>query len=211
MPKNLDADMVVEVKAYCQSDQQQAINVFHFKVNSVAGGTFSDELLAAQLSADFALIYKAWLPSVCRYNGVRVQILDQPIRPIYQVSRSGAGIGAKVSAPLPSLTCLLVTKFTQLGGPRGRGRTFIPFWSEADNDAQGIPEAAGVALADSLAAYVFNPVVFLVGGVTINMSPVLYHRDTHTTDVITSYLIKDSTWYHQVKRANDNKPDVLGP
>lgn len=211
MPHALVAGEYVEVKAYCQNDAQQAINSYFFQVGSVVGGVFTDETMASQIGADLATLYKPWLPSVCRYNGVRVQVLGIAPRPVYQISRSGAGVGARASAPLPSLTALLVSKFTQMGGSAGRGRTYLPFWSEADNDANGLPEAAGVALADALALYIFSPVVFLVGGVTLTLNPVLWNRFTSTGTPITSYVIRDTTWYHQVRRANDNRPDVLGP
>lgn len=130
---------VVRVKVYCSFQDQIAINVRHIKATfDVTGGAELFEV-AAQISGTLAGDYKALMVVGARFRGVGCQrVLPAPLS-IEEFSAAGAGEGERDSDPLPTQTCGLVSLRTPLAGPRFRGRNYIPFPAEVDNEADGKP------------------------------------------------------------------------
>lgn len=78
---------------------------------------------------------------------------------IAQDGTPGTGIGD----PLPTQSCGLVSYQYNLSGKQGRGRNYLPFPTEDDNAADGLPTAGYMTDADTFAS-AWNPVSLVVTG-----------------------------------------------
>lgn len=210
MATSIVANQLLEAKVFTQNFAQQGINVLHFNVASVAGGVVNDSALCSAMDAILAPLYKAYLPTVCSYRGMRLQIISAVPIPVAVKSQGNAGAGTVAQDPLPSQASGLVTKLSNTGGRTGRGRLYLPFWPEGTNDASGYPSAAAQVQMDAISAVIFVSWAVVIGGVTVTLTPVLYNRTTKVTINITSWTPR-SRWATQRRRSEINRADTIGP
>jgi len=97
-------------------------------------------------------------------------------------------------------TCGAITKRTQLGGPKFRGRAYLPYPAESRNDADGNPTSQYKTDAAALGTLLLSPIVITTGGKTITLQPGIYHRPDHTITPVTSFSTHDY-WITQRRRA----------
>lgn len=132
-------------------------------VNIAQTGDITDQEIADDLSTLFAITFKPMLNENASYRGVRVQArgasgaLKQPVFGI-----NGQGQGGVAGDPLPKQTAGVISRKTERSGRQYQGRVYIPFPSEASNEAtQGRPTAAYMALMTAFATDLYdshNPV-----------------------------------------------------
>lgn len=201
---------VIEVKNYCTTVNQNGVNVYHFKVSALAGGGCTDLEIADAIATAAAVPYKAYLPATASYAGVRVRVLNKTPPPIPQTSVLGAGAGGAAGDLMSTQTSGLLRKVTAIGGQAGRGRVYLPFPSEGQNDANGRPTVGYQGLALAVGAVMLVNKVVVVGGRSTSMVPVLYDRVDKGTTPIINYTA-EGEWATQRRRSQINRPDNLGP
>lgn len=207
---NLVAGQIIELKTFCSHDGQQGINTYHFHISSVTGGNTTDALLAAALDLVAAPPYVAYLPVTAQYEGVRLQIINPLPLPVAQISVAETDPGVQNADPLPNVATILVKKFTAMAGPGGRGRVFLPFWPENLNSVAGEPTPAAITLADAVGTALLTAQVLVIGAVSVSLQPVLWDRANRDWTPVTNHLVR-TRWYHQIRRSNSRRPDVIGP
>jgi len=211
---NILVNDVVTVTYGCMYDGKQlGLNRIQYFCQAAAGGALSDQQVADGLSAQAAVGYKAYLNIKARYLGVRLQkVFVGPAAPGVS-SQSGNGVGAAVGDPLPTQTAMLFTKNTNVGGKVGRGRMYLPFWSEADNDADGKPNGAALAAGLALANVILKPMLVVVGASSANMVPCLAKKSTGwiPLELAATSFVQRTNWATQRRRSQINKGDQTFP
>jgi len=176
-------DEIYEVKFYFNYANQVAQNVLHYRISAVAGSP-TDAMLADVLDTTFAPAFGDCLSQHATYAGVGVSRLRPLPRTIPVYDNDGEGAGGVLGDPLPKQVCGVITKRTALAGVRFRGRMYVPFPGEADNEATtGIPSVGYVANLDVLGALLDNVLAVGAGGNTASANPVLWNRATTTPTV----------------------------
>jgi len=142
---------IIKAQLWSSDSEQASVNTFHYRVTAVTGivPSLTDFLTVFDTTA--AAPYKALLSNHATYNGAVAQIVfPLPLRVAEKTSVS-AGAGGGAGAGLPRQACGLISWTTPLAGPGGRGRTYIPFLSDADTELNGQASAAYKALAGTFA------------------------------------------------------------
>lgn len=211
MAQQLLLNDIVEVKFFCSAGGiQNGINVLHYKVSGVPVPGVTDSDAAAALSTQAAPLYKAYLPTGTRYEGVRLQIVRPGLFPA-AVSVAGAGVGLIAQDRLPSQVAFLLSLRTGVAGRSGRGRVYLPFWPETYNSSTGRPEAVAVTAATNWSNAMIANLTVTVGAFSCVLSPVIMSKvGALATPIVTTVLIRQE-WATQRRRSQINRPDVLGP
>lgn len=210
MPVIIPVGTTLEFKSFCKVGSQQGINVSHFVVTAVAGGTMSDQTIVNSMDASVAPLYKAWLPTVGSYLGSRLQAILPAPASVPVISTTGAGAGSVASDPLPPAVSMLGYRKTAFAGRRYRGRLYLPFWCETHNGVNGSPSGGAIATGLNLIQFLNSSIAVVNAGVTLNMKPVLLNRPSGTTTDILTYGTR-SEWATQRRRSLINRGDSFGP
>lgn len=201
---------ILEGKFFCRDESQTGINVVHFYVAGVAGGSLTDQQVCTALSTLAGPLYRAWMAAGQRYSGMRLQRIRPLPAPVAVTSTVGNGAGTGGGSALPSQSALLVSKRSLFAGRANRGRAYLPFWSDAFNSADGHPTAAGLALAQAWATQFLSALNVAVGGASVSLLAVVYNRASGGSVVISNAIIRDA-WATQRRRSEINRPDSTGP
>lgn len=103
----------------------------------------------------------------CTLSAVRVKMGPVDTGPSAEVSVNLAGTAT--GSPVPPNVAVLVRKVTILGGRQGRGRMYIPGFTEADVDGSGNMTGPYLAVVQGHAQATFDEFV------TQGLFPVLFH------------------------------------
>lgn len=201
MAANLVTGHIWQLKVYCQAADQLAVNVFHYQVTQQNGALKTDSDFAAR--ADFVLggLYADLLSSQAEYRGCGVQRIN-PIPPTTEVyANVQAQAGAVAGDLLPRQASGLISKRTGIAGRKYRGRAYIPFPSEAHNEADGTPADAYLVALLALSDVLEVPMVVGTAPNDTTLSPILWHRLSSTYDLITSMTTNDK-WATQRRRGS---------
>jgi len=191
---------VVEAKLYCKSSGQYSINTLHFRVSAVAGTSTNDTNAATAVSGAFAAPMKALLSENAEFIGVTVQIIRSTRRPkVYTLA--DAAPGTVLGDSNPRQVAGLVTKLSATASKSGRGRFYVPFSGEADNEPGATPSGDYVTRLQTLGAQIVTPITAGAGGNTAVLTPVLYNRETFFTIDINDYTAR--TYWATCRRRGD--------
>lgn len=206
----LNLNDIIEVKHFCSLGNQQGINVLHYRVRAKAGAGLTDAAVAGLMSSVIGPLYKAYLPTVARYEGCRIQVVwPLPVQ-VAVPDTSGAGVGTIATDPLPSQAAMLAKKATTLAGRRNRGRIYLPFWGESQSDATGKPSAAAIALAATLLTAELVETIYGPGADTVTLTPILWRKGGPDYQDVVQVIIR-SAWATQRRRSLINRGDQIGP
>lgn len=206
----LTDNQVLMVKYFCNDGRQNGINVVHYRTSDVVGGGITDQLAADALSTLAAAQYKAYLNADCGYAGVQAQVVYPGLYPTVR-SIAGAGVGINLTDRLPSQVALLLSPRTNSPGRRGRGRCYLPFWSEDQNSPDGQPTAGAITAATNVSNVIFAVQTVTSGANSVKLTPVIYSRVTPVTITPIQFVLFRANWASQRRRADINRPDQLGP
>lgn len=188
---------VWETKAYCFAIDQVGINIRHWRV-TLSVGNPDDITMVPLFSAAIAPLYKPLMGAAASYYGASLRRIRPSVaNPVN--SQSGAGAGTGALELLPRQVSGIITLRTIATGRKGRGRVYVPFPSEGLNDAPGAPSAAYVTALGTLAAYYSNAHSYTSGGMTVELTPVIYHRLTQTFDDVNGFRA-NARWATQRRR-----------
>lgn len=158
---------IMSCRAWCTSGNQAAVNTYNFQVISATGAGQTDQQLADAIDTFFASLYIPGLSPGATYNGAQVYFIKRTppgllVNPVFSTTSAGAGTSGTNS--IPKAAAPLIKYQTNLRGPGGRGRLFIPFVSTIFVGPGGDPNAAWHTLVDG---YCVN----LLGGVSLGTPP----------------------------------------
>ena len=177
MPVNLIVGNLLEHRLYCKAGTQWSQNVRHWTVTALPLGPLSDlELVNAIAGGDLPLYMKDCMSSGARYEGMSIQLISQPPAP-KQISTNANGVGNRTGDLLPPAVTGLINFKSDIATRRGRGRMYVPFPCEIDNDANGHPSAQVKSNMQTMADYFANIRDIVVAGDTVaTLKPVLVNR-----------------------------------
>lgn len=195
----------------CRQGQQTGLNRVQYVVTATGGPALTDQGLANALSTTVAASFKNYLPATGSYLGLRLQIVSPLPGDPGVSSVSGAGAGTVVSDPLPTQAAMLFSKRTPVAGKIGRGRLYLPFWTEDDNDATGKPTNAALIAGNAVATIILNPIVIVVGVSTVTLTPCLAKKSNAWLPLILSGYVQRTQWATQRRRSQINRGDSSFP
>lgn len=209
MAYQLQDDNVFELKIFTNDGKQNGINVIHYKIDSVVGGALTDQQAADAFSALVAVPYKAYLPATCQYAGVQARVNWLTPQPTVR-SVVDAGAGVNVSDRLPGAVALLLSPRTLVAGRSGRGRCYLPFWSEDYNATDGTPNADAITDATAVSNVIYAVRTITSGGNSARFTPIIFGKGGTVQYAVSSVLLRQE-WATQRRRSGIRRPDQIGP
>jgi len=194
---------ILQMNTICRFGLEGASNVMHYRVDAYTGLGATLQELAIALFDDFQPEYVPFMTAAATFSHVEMRkIAPLPVSDVaYSTQAAVAGSIAVTVNPLPPQVCGIITKRTGLGGRKFRGRIYLPFFTENANDVGLTPNAATLALMDTLAAE------FAVGGTvvgaagTTGFNPVIWHKATQSYTYVTRCAARPY-WTTQRSRIN---------
>jgi len=162
------------------------------------------------MSALVAPEYKQYLNIRARYSGLRLRKVGAVPAPAVS-SVAGAGDGLVNGSLLPPQTAMLFTKKTAAAGKIGRGRLYLPFWSEEDNGVGGQPNAGALVAGDICAAVLLSNMLLIDAGASVDMIPCLAKASNGYIPLEITGRIQRTSWATQRRRSFINKGDGTFP
>lgn len=192
---------ILEARIVCLTGQQVSINVRHYRITTVVAPEPALSDIAFELDDEFGFFYKRQLSSSASYRGVGVRRIAPGPRTVESVYTANSGPGTRGADLLPKQVSALVSLRTAEATRRGRGRVYIPFPSETDNNPDAVPSAAYLLDLAGLASGFDNAVVVLAGGGSLTVTPGIFRKADGTFRNITSVIARDR-WATQRRRGD---------
>lgn len=208
MPTVLDVNQIWQLRVVCYTADQIAVNTAHYRVTAVTGGGAVDSDAAVSFDTALNGVYKATISAQARYRGVSLQRVmpAPPTRPARVVVSDG--VGAIAGDMMAKQVSGIISTGTELAGRSQRGRVYIPFPGEPDNQANGTPTPGYVTAVQAIANVMFSSRTLGIGGATSAVIPVLWHRGSLTWDEVTHKDAKPF-WATQRRRGNYGRVNSL--
>jgi len=159
---------------------QAAIVSNYFVTTTIVGAPPLQSDVVDSLETLFGPKWKALMTNGASYVGSDIQ--DVTGNPPYAVpagSVLSGGVGTAGTNPLPTQTCGVITKLTDLVGRQFRGRMYVPFPDQADTTlvVPIVPTAGYVTRLQLLAAdFTGQDTIVAAGGGTVTIQWVLVHK-----------------------------------
>lgn len=194
--------------AVIQTRQQDQVGlcVTHWACTGQVGLGGSDVVFASILDGRITADFLQNMQSNASYEQTSVSRVRPlpPTKPV--IDSTSAAAGTDATDRLPKQVSGLLTKNTAFGGPRYRGRLYMPFPSEGFNDVDGRPNGAYTGRLQTWGTQYFQGMTVTSGADTSSLVPIIYHRDTNTWDVVTSVLVR-GRWATQRRRGDFGRPN----
>lgn len=207
MPRVISGDLI-QLQVYCLAADQIGINNYFFRVNaSTAGYMYTDLLNWAQVNV--YPLYVPLMPVTAQVYGPQIRkISPGPFFPAMNVVNAQVGTATGNLAPRQS--CPMLQKQTGVRGAKGRGRIFLPFFSDLFITGAGHLSGAGQAITNNIGNTLLSNLTVgpTIGGDTAALVPVLVNQKTLATIDLTGFNnpIKLGT---QKRRGDFGKPNSL--
>lgn len=207
MPTTITLNSIWRARVVCYLPNQVSVNVLHYICTTAAGAGGTDTTFAAGLDALLSPLVKALIDEAAFWRGVSVQQISPPPPTLPAVVTVNDGPGTALGDLLPAQVSGIITKQTPLAGVKFRGRMYVPFPSETDNNSNAPTASYGTRLT-SLALALSDAIVAGVGGDTSDMTPCLYHRSDGSITLITQARA-NTLWATQRRRGNYGKLNAV--
>jgi hypothetical protein len=201
MPQTIVNGALCRLRVACYTANQVGINVVHYVAGAIVGASQTDLQAAQAYDTVLAPKYKAVLSAQARYRGCSLQVLTPAPPYIPQISVGFDGVGSVAGDMMAGQVSGIISTQTPLAGRKYRGRVYIPFPGEVDNDTTGIPVGGYVTAIDQIATILFNPLTVTTGGNQVTLSPVIFHRATNLYTFISGYISRQK-WATQRRRGS---------
>jgi len=200
---------VFRVQTVCATATQVALNNFHYRiVTETAPGLLQSDVALAW-NTRFNASFKACVSSAAAYKGTMTQKVSGAL-PLNLPTPNpvGAGIGGTAGEMLPGNICGIITWRSLFAGRANRGRSFMPFPGEADNDINGHPNAAYLTKLGTFAD--LNRVSWTVtfGADTASLQLCIWHAASRTLGVDLFNRTAQERWGQQHRRGDYGRPNV---
>jgi len=197
---------VYQVKLYSLLGQQAGINVLHYSVTTLGGTGASDFEIGQAMAAALPTTYKALLSASASYRGLGIRkILPTLSIETYNVTAQGAG--GVAGEALPKQISGLITLRTTVPGRAFRGRVYVPFPGEGDNDTDQTPTAGYITRLGNFAGTLITTVT--AGGANSNQLRLgVFHRVGGAITVCNDTTARDR-WATQRRRGDYGRTNIL--
>lgn len=203
----MPANALVKLQVICQSDEQIAINVSHWRVQTAGPPDATDQDFADFMDPLASQYYCPILANNAKYIGVVANILTLTPKPARRTANANAANGTGGANENPRQACGIFTLTTAFAGPQYRGRLYLPFSPAADDGTTGGPSSAYLTDANLLAFNFYFTQSVLVAGRSADMVQQIRHRPTNNgTDL--EDIITQHKWATQKRRGSYGKPNV---
>jgi len=203
-------DHIYEVVVYCGFQNQISNTVLHYRVQNPPSGLVTQENMANQLSQFMSPLFADMLAVDANYHGLTVQKIFPLTKDPKIASVTLAAPGEQDSDTLPSQAAGAILKLTTEVGSRYRGLIYVPFPTEAMNDVDGTPNAAGITLMETLAGGVLQVINLTVDTIAVDLEPVVWSRLFSTGQTVAGWKVQ-SHWITHKSRGLNRRGDVLQP
>jgi len=210
MARALVVGDILEVRAFCEAQNQVSINTLHYRVTALGIGGATDASLAPVLGAAVADAFKDYMGADADYRGIRLQVVHPLPKAPFVTDVTDAGGGAVAQDILPPQTAGLLTKLTALAGSRYRGLVYLPFAPETFSGADGRPNATGLVAMNAFGAALLIPLVMTVGADNVDLQPVVWSRKFSTYQNVIDYR-PATDWGTHKSRSFNRRGDLSMP
>jgi len=197
----------IQVRFYCQDDEQGSVNTFMLQCVARTALGITDKELADRLDITVGVLFPAILNNNASYRGVGVKSMNIGPGRAEVFSKVSAGVGTAGAEALPRQTAGLVSFYTGYPGRRGRGRMYMPFPAQDDNQATGHPVAGYVTAVESLVDALLGLGLVIGAAGDCTFIPVLYHREAASGDKIETRIVR-AVWATQRRRGAEGSANV---
>lgn len=202
---------IYQARIFCRQAPVTSVNVRHWVVNQVNPPEPTDAEYAFAVSNHLGTALTNCISSSALYAGLTLQkIFPLPVAGAFAATNS-TGPGTRPGDTLPPQVAGLISLRSNLVGRRRRGRMYIPFPVEGDNEPPFRPTAPYLALLGLLGdRFTLAINVAGAGGGSAVLLAIVWSRTENTGIDITSRLIRD-TWATVRKRSEFRGPDAEPP
>lgn len=201
----------IRVRVGSYTPSQAAINTLHYQIHgNEEGSTYAD--LAGYLDGLFAPLWKAAMSGGASYYGVSTARIKPTPVTISFISTANPGAGTFGTEPLPQQVSGIISSYTDYGGPKWRGRIYIPFPDVTASDpVTNTPELLYNERLNAIGEVVYNPIIWdtAEAGEWL-LTPVVFHRDGTVDTTIEGYRTKDR-WGTQRSRSSSGRTNAPPP
>jgi len=195
--------VVLQVVIFNPPDSQIAVLNNFYSANTPAGSgaVFTNDVCTA-FDGIVAALYKALIWNTADYRGIRCRTVWPVLPPMdaWVVEVGNEGTGGAGAVGLPSQTCGLLRKISEVLGKKGEGRQYLPFPSTSDNETSGRPNATYQGHAAALGTALITPfVVTGTGTKSFTFNPCLFNPKDGPGPRITGTLTT-TDWATQRRR-----------
>lgn len=192
---------IISVKFECRMDDDGSINARHYRCDAHLGVGLSDLVIANMLHLEFDSLYADCMSDGAEFNRVMVaRIRPLPAAPQVE-STEAIDAGNVLLSQLPRQVSGVIKLVSGFAGRKWRGRAYIPFPAEADNEAPGVPTANYVARLQVLGTELALTRILTVGADQVTLTPIIYDRAAGTGTNIVSAVAR-TFWGSQRRRNN---------
>lgn len=199
MATTLTPGDILRASIWSTDAEQAAVNVLHYKVQSVGGVPATDADFATALDQTIATLYKAIINNNAFYRGVEAQIIWPPPTRVAVSATGGAGAGGSGVTSLPRQSAALTQWKTAIAGRHGRGRSYWPFPSSTANTLDGVITPATLVAIQALNVALLNFGLFTIALRTATVALIVYDRVAHTGQNVTQ-SVTTNKWATQRRR-----------
>lgn len=162
MPIAIVAGDLVSARAWCTLANQASVNTFNHQCITVTGAGCTDQDYCNAVDAVAVNFYGPWMTTHSRYDGIQAYILHRAtggLKPAPVSTTASSGAGTALGDPMPPNTAAVLKYNTNLRGPGGRGRVYLPFAAVSWASVDGTTTNAADVLINSFASALLNPLV----------------------------------------------------
>jgi hypothetical protein len=179
---------ILKARIVCINDKNKtAFNIKHWRVSAIVAGVPTIEDAAEAFSIGLGGRYANCMATNATFWAVGMsRIFPNP--PTGEVwGTSGRTGGTATGDPLPSQTCGLVKLSSPFAGKTNRGRLYVPFPAEDDNDTGDLPSGGYIVNAAGLGSLMVGGVTLTIAGRTATYIGIIWHKaSTSYTDLTTA-------------------------
>jgi len=200
---------VLRITYVTQMDNQAGLNNQYYQVTTVTGLGCTLDQIAVAAGNTVGGLYAPLLTSVAEYRGVIVHAFQAIPQPAPGLAPDPTP-GASGDDPLPGQVAGIITFTTEFAGPGGRGRIYVPFPDETDNDVDHRPTATWITAATNLATFLATPFSTTDGGNQTICTPGIWHRPPLAEPSfreITGWIVR-SRWGTQRRRGDYGRTNL---
>lgn len=196
----------ITVRLFSQAGDQAAINVLWYRCSAADNPGPTNGEAALVFETKFAIALRNCMSPAATFRGAGVQ--NRYVIDAEQYSSASQGPGLGTGDNLPRQVSGVITLKTNTAQRRARGRKYIGFPAESDNDANGRPQAAYVTRLQTLANLMDDSVVVAGALGSATFVPIVWSRKFAASFDITSCLAREK-WGTQRRRGDYGRPNVL--
>lgn len=207
MQWNTDDVIRVALASFCEN--QLAINILHYRVSAIVTGVVDLQDVADAFSGGLGPSLADCMNISADFRGVMCNRIHPAPLSVQAISTVGQQAGTVAGDAMSKQTSGIITWQTSLAGRSNRGRTYVPFPGEADNDAAGHPTAGYVARLNLFGADVMLTTVVTNGANSVTFIPIVLRRNSVATSQAILAKRANVKWATQRRRGDYGRANTL--